>query len=55
MNKKDMIMSDGADRCISAIAGTSADNAAFTIGDPFMLVLLVVFDVGAGQMKFRSR
>jgi aspergillopepsin I len=54
VDKRDMIISDGAGGCY---AGTNNGDiyAPYALGDVFMNNVLTVFDVGSGQMKFRSR
>jgi hypothetical protein len=54
IDKRDMIISDQNGGCM---AGTSNSEsyAPYALGDVFMNNVLVVFDVGSGQMKFKSR
>ena len=56
VDKRDMIIDDatGQGTCAAGI-NDGETNAPFTIGDTFMNNVLTVFDVGSGQMKFRSR
>jgi hypothetical protein len=56
VDKRDMIIDDGTGRGTCA-AGTNdgVTYAPYTLGDTFMNNVMVVFDVGSGEMKFRSR
>jgi hypothetical protein len=54
VDKRDMIISDQSGGCM---AGTTNGQiyAPYTLGDVFMNNVVVVFDVGSGEMKFKSR
>lgn len=56
VDKRDMIIDD-PNNPRTCLAGTTNGDiyAPYTLGDVFMNNVLVVFDVGSGEMKFRSR
>lgn len=56
VDKRDMIMDDGSGQG-TCMTGTNNGDiyAPYALGDVFMNNVLVVFDVGSGEMKFRSR
>jgi hypothetical protein len=50
INPADMIVSLGANTCVSGIVGTS--GAPYILGDTFMKNVVVAFDIGAAEMRF---
>ena len=44
----------GAGTCMAGII-SGLEYAPYTIGTTFMKTVMVVFDVGSGEMKFTSR
>ncbi|KAG0648534.1 putative aspartic-type endopeptidase [Hyphodiscus hymeniophilus] len=54
IDKRDMIYTQGPGDCY-ATTGNGDIYAPYVLGDPFMKNVMSVFDLGSGQMKFRSR
>ncbi|TAQ87038.1 hypothetical protein B7494_g4629 [Chlorociboria aeruginascens] len=54
IDPRDMIMDFGDAGCASAISD-GGSNPPYVLGDVFMKNVLVVFDVGATELRFRSR
>lgn len=56
VDKRDLVLDDGTGtgKCISGI-NNGKTYVPYVFGDVFMKNVVVVFDVGAGQLRFRSR